>query len=53
MARKKPISEPSAFVLAQRPAQTNDADRSNNRIAEFDAQREWEAHIAAGRIEVR
>lgn len=66
MGRKKPISEPSAFVRAQRPAQAPDMNRSNSRIDELEAQRQWEFHaqncrgqfehanhIAAGRIEVR
>lgn len=53
MARMKPISEPSAFVRAQRPRLATEANRSNHRIDELDAQNAWLAHIAAGRFEIR
>ena len=33
-------------------AASPDANRSNNRIDELDAQRAWQHHIDAGRIEV-
>jgi hypothetical protein len=53
MARTKPTSEPSASVRARRPYQAAEANRSNVRIDELDAQNEWLAHMAAGRITVR
>lgn len=61
MAHKKPLSEPSAYVLARRPPLAPDANRSMHRIDEFDAQLAWQGHtcpepgrrVAAGRIQLR
>ena len=46
------LPEPDSRVIASRPALAAEASRSNNRIDEYHAQCEWEAHIAAGRIKV-
>ena len=53
MTRKKPISEPPAPVRAQRPHLAPEANRSNNRIDELDAQRAWQHQIDAGLLKVR
>ena len=65
MARSKRIPRPSAIrglahapgmsdplILAQRPRLAPDVSRSMHRIDEFDLQRDWEARIDAGLIEV-
>ena len=49
----KPTSEPSTFVRARRPHQVAEANRSNIRIDELDAQNDWQARIDAGLIKVR
>ncbi|HET9337026.1 MAG TPA: hypothetical protein VFO12_11550 [Sphingomicrobium sp.] len=53
MPRKQPISEPPAYVRAQRPRLAPDANCSNNRIDELDAQRAWQNHIDARLLKVR
>ena len=53
MTGKKPISERSAFVRAQRPTLAPDANRSNVRIDELDAQNSWQHHIDTGLLKVR
>lgn len=50
MARKTPNSKPSAFVRPQRPAEAPDANPSNHRIDELNAQSARQAHIATGRL---
>jgi hypothetical protein len=52
MARSKRIPQPSARMLEQRPRLTPEANWSNHRADELDAQLDWQARIDAGLIKV-
>ena len=52
MAGSKRIPRRSANILEQRPRLAPDASRSSHRIDELKLQRDWEARIDAGLIEV-